>query len=183
MELTIFFWSEPIRIRGLDYTLTVATSWEGLCWCGLGIMEKEETELAHWVGRYFPNARLSRSREHNEEVLNQVKEYLEGERRSFNLRLHPAGTSFQKRVWSELTRIPYGTTATYQEIAVKAGSPKGSRAVGLANSKNPIAIVVPCHRVIGKDGSLTGYAGGLDLKRLLLEVEGAAAIADELKQR
>lgn len=172
MEHTIFFWSEPVRVRGTEYSLTVATSWEGLCWCSLGAAEREEAALAEWVKRNFPMACLSRSWEENGEVLRQVGEYFAGERTDFALSLHQAGTPFQRRVWDELIRIPYGTTANYQEIAERAGCPQGARAVGLANSKNPIAVVVPCHRVIGKDGSLTGYAGGLSLKQKLLEVEG-----------
>lgn len=173
MDREIFFWSEPVQVGDTEYSLTVATSWEGLCWCSLGQMEEEGAELAKWRQRYFPNAQAFRSQEKNLDALKQIKEYLQGERTNFTLPLHQTGTPFQRRVWSELTRIPYGKTATYQDIAERVGCPKGARAVGLANSKNPIAVVVPCHRVIGKDGSLTGYAGGLSLKQKLLEVEGS----------
>ncbi|MCC8169988.1 MAG: methylated-DNA--[protein]-cysteine S-methyltransferase, partial [Oscillospiraceae bacterium] len=83
----------------------------------------------------------------------------------------PHGTDFQRRVWSELLKIPYGETRSYGQIAASIGNPKASRAVGSANNKNPIAIVIPCHRVIGANGSLTGYAGGLDIKSFLLETE------------
>lgn len=102
----------------------------------------------------------------------QLEEYLAGERRTFALPLAPKGTPFQKRVWQALLEIPYGQTTSYGEIAKKAGSPKGARAVGMANNKNPIAIIIPCHRVIGKNGALVGYGGGLDKKQVLLKIEG-----------
>ena len=102
----------------------------------------------------------------------QLEEYLAGERQTFALPLSPKGTPFQKRVWQALLEIPYGQTTSYGEIAKKAGSPKGARAVGMANNKNPIAIIIPCHRVIGKNGALVGYGGGLDKKQVLLKIEG-----------
>ncbi|MDO5305693.1 MAG: methylated-DNA--[protein]-cysteine S-methyltransferase, partial [bacterium] len=89
----------------------------------------------------------------------------------FNLKLAPKGTPFQKKVWAELLKIPYGKTVSYQDIAVSIGNPDACRAVGMANNKNPIPIFIPCHRVIGKNGNLTGYAGGLDCKQALLEIE------------
>jgi methylated-DNA-[protein]-cysteine S-methyltransferase len=105
----------------------------------------------------------------------QLAEYLDGKRREFELPLDPHGTPFQKRVWNALRRIPYGKTKSYGEVARTAGSPRGARAVGMANHDNPIAIVVPCHRVIAADGSLGGYACGLDFKRKLLNIEAAGA--------
>ncbi len=105
----------------------------------------------------------------------QLRAYFSGELTQFDLPLSPAGTQFQRRVWAGLLAIPYGETVTYGELARRLGSPAASRAVGLANGKNPIAIVVPCHRVVGSDGSLTGYGGGLDRKRFLLALEGAAS--------
>ena len=104
----------------------------------------------------------------------QLREYFAGERATFDLPLNPDGNAFERRVWAELARIPYGDTASYAEIARRIGRPGAARAVGRANARNPIAIVVPCHRVIGSDGSLTGYAGGLDAKRALLALERAA---------
>ncbi|MEA5055254.1 MAG: methylated-DNA--[protein]-cysteine S-methyltransferase [Propionicimonas sp.] len=102
----------------------------------------------------------------------QLTEYFAGERTVFDLPLDPAGTDFQRRVWAELTRIGYGDTASYGEIAHRLGlTNAASRAVGAANGRNPIPIVVPCHRVIGADGTLTGYAGGIDRKRTLLDLE------------
>jgi methylated-DNA-[protein]-cysteine S-methyltransferase len=101
----------------------------------------------------------------------QLKEYFDGKRKVFDLPLAPRGTSFQKKVWKALQGIPYGQTRCYGEIAAKVGNPKASRAVGMANNRNPIAIIIPCHRVIGKDGSLTGYASGLKNKQALLDLE------------
>jgi methylated-DNA-[protein]-cysteine S-methyltransferase len=101
----------------------------------------------------------------------QLTAYFAGERRSFDLPLAPAGTTFQLAVWEALRQIPYGTTVSYGELARRLGSPAASRAVGLANGRNPIAIVVPCHRVIGADGSLTGFGGGMAAKRTLLDLE------------
>lgn len=107
------------------------------------------------------------------EVKNQLDEYFAGERKEFSLPLFLDGTEFQKKVWNALLNIPYGKTASYLDIARAAGNEKASRAVGMANNKNKIAIVIPCHRVIGSNGSLTGYAGGLDVKSKLLELEDA----------
>lgn len=103
----------------------------------------------------------------------QLKSYFAGELKEFSLPLAPTGTDFMKKVWAALCEIPYGKTASYGDIAVKIGSPKAARAVGLANNRNPIPIFIPCHRVIGADGSLTGYRGGLEIKRRLLELEKA----------
>jgi len=105
-------------------------------------------------------------------VASQLEAYFAGELTDFDLPLAPAGTPFQLRVWSALRTIPYGRTWSYAELARQVGS--ASRAVGLANGKNPIALIIPCHRVIGSDGSLTGYGGGLDRKRYLLELESKA---------
>ena len=107
------------------------------------------------------------------EAKQQLHEYFEGRRRCFTLPVAPAGTPFQRRVWEELQNIPWGATTTYREIARRIGQPTAVRAVGSANGRNPVAIVIPCHRVIGSDGSLTGYAGGIATKRRLLQHEGA----------
>lgn len=101
----------------------------------------------------------------------QLREYFAGTRKSFDLPLDFSGTPFQKRVWAELLKIPFGQTRTYGDIANAIGKPRAFRAVGAANGKNPISIVAPCHRVIGKDGSLTGFAGGLAAKECLLGIE------------
>ena len=106
-----------------------------------------------------------------EAAIAQLAEYFAGGRQDFDLPLAPEGTSFQRTVWQALTRIPYGETTSYSTLAQRIGKPQASRAVGLANGANPLPIVVPCHRVIGADGSLTGFGGGLDIKRKLLALE------------
>ncbi len=104
-------------------------------------------------------------------VAEQLQEYFEGQRKAFNLKLAPEGTEFQKKVWQALLEIPYGKTMSYLELSIKLGDVKAIRAVAAANGKNPLWIVIPCHRVIGSDGSLTGYAGGLHRKKWLLDHE------------
>jgi methylated-DNA-[protein]-cysteine S-methyltransferase len=120
-----------------------------------------EPNRADWVpdDRAFPDA------------VEQLKAYFAGERTDFDLELSLAGSEFQRRVWQALLTIPYGETRSYGEIAEQIGASGAARAVGLANGRNPIAVIVPCHRVIGASGSLTGYGGGLDRKRTLLEME------------
>ncbi len=103
----------------------------------------------------------------------ELEEYFGGKRRAFGLPLAPKGTGFQQRVWQALLAIPYGETRSYRQLAEMAGCPKGFRAVGMANHRNPISILIPCHRVIGADGSLTGYGGGIGRKQKLLQLEGA----------
>ena len=106
-----------------------------------------------------------------EDVRQQMQEYFAGTRRHFDLRLAPTGTAFQLSVLDALQRIPYGETRSYADIAESVGKPRAVRAVGAANGRNPLPIVIPCHRVVGSDGSLTGFGGGLDAKRFLLELE------------
>jgi O-6-methylguanine DNA methyltransferase len=107
-----------------------------------------------------------------ETVARQLREYFDRDRRRFDLEVEPKGSQFQRRVWEELLKIPYGSTASYGELAVRIGNPKAVRAVGRANATNPIAIVIPCHRIVGRDQSLTGYGGGLAIKQALLSHEG-----------
>jgi methylated-DNA-[protein]-cysteine S-methyltransferase len=112
-------------------------------------------------------------------AIRQLEEYFAGRRTVFDLPLAPAGTAFQQQVWAALREIPYGRTVSYGELADRIGRPTAARAVGLANGRNPIGIIVPCHRVIGSSGDLTGYGGGLDRKRHLLAFERRAAAAPE----
>ncbi|MHB8293410.1 MAG: methylated-DNA--[protein]-cysteine S-methyltransferase [Acidimicrobiales bacterium] len=107
------------------------------------------------------------------DVVEELEAYFAGERRTFDVALRLEGTSFQVQVWEALREIPYGEVRSYGEIARRIGRPGAARAVGLANGRNPVAVIVPCHRVIGADGSLTGYAGGLPAKRVLLDLERA----------
>jgi methylated-DNA-[protein]-cysteine S-methyltransferase len=110
------------------------------------------------------------------EARKQLDQYFAGERRNFSVPLAPHGTPFQQRVWQALVTIPYGETTSYSDIAVKIGHPKACRAVGMANRCNPIPIIIPCHRVIGKDGSLTGFGGGLAVKEQLLALERSTSL-------
>lgn len=105
------------------------------------------------------------------QAVSELDEYFRGSRQGFTLPLAPQGTPFQHSVWEALQKIPYGSTCSYGEIAAAIGNPKASRAVGMANNRNPLPIVIPCHRVIGADGRLVGYGGGLDIKRKLLALE------------
>lgn len=113
----------------------------------------------------------------------QLEEYFAGSRRSFELPLAPKGTPFQMRCWEALQKIPYGATATYADIARAAGSPKGFRAAGLACNRNPVSIIIPCHRVIGSNGSLVGFGGGLEVKAFLLRFEAAVTTRQASAQR
>jgi methylated-DNA-[protein]-cysteine S-methyltransferase len=124
-----------------------------------------------------PPAAWIEDREPFEVALGQLSEYFAGRRREFDLPLAQDGTAFQRAVWRVLTTIPYGATISYAELARRIGNARASRAVGLANGANPLPIIVPCHRVIGSDGSLTGFGGGLEMKRKLLALEGAACVA------
>jgi methylated-DNA-[protein]-cysteine S-methyltransferase len=108
------------------------------------------------------------------DTIKQLESYISGERREFDIVLNPSGTAFQKQVWDKLITIPYGEVRSYKEIAIMIGNEKASRAVGMANGKNPIPIIIPCHRVIGSNGGLTGYAFGLAIKEKLLDLEKIA---------
>jgi len=141
--------------------LRVAWSARGLVRIDTG-RQLDAPPPAHWV----------RDDESQDPALAQLRDYFAGERRAFDLRLDLGGTDFQRRVWAALADIPYGQTATYAQLAQRIGHPGSARAVGAAVGRNPVSIVLPCHRVIGSDGSLTGYAGGLPVKEKLLAIEG-----------
>jgi methylated-DNA-[protein]-cysteine S-methyltransferase len=130
-----------------------------------GLYMQDGERPARIGGDWFPAAAPFES------VTAQLDEYFAGQRAVFGLRLALRGSSFQRLVWQTLLRIPHGQTATYGEIARRVGRPADARAVGWANASNPVAVIVPCHRVVGADGTLTGYAGGLERKRLLLDLE------------
>jgi len=121
--------------------------------------------------------KISRDDKKVSEVFKQLKEYFNWERKEFDVSLEIYGTEFQKKVWDELIKIPYGETISYGELAIRMGDKNLMRAVAAANGANPIPIMIPCHRVIGADGSLTGYGGGLDVKQKLLELEGSRSIS------
>ncbi len=131
----------------------------------------------------FLDAQSSEEREYSDclythpvltQTVNELNEYFSGQRKQFTVPVHLEGTSFQSQVWRALQEIPYGEVVSYGEIAHRVGNPKASRAVGMANNRNRIPIIVPCHRVVGNKGDMTGYAGGIDIKQWLLQLEGYA---------
>ena len=138
----------------------------------IGIAENGKSITNLWFqGERIPAHAVEQETSLLAEADKQLLEYLSGERKKFTVPLAPAGTPFQKKVWESLLAIPYGQTKSYGEIAISIGSPRASRAVGMANNRNPISILIPCHRVIGADGGLVGYLGGLDIKEKLLDLE------------
>ena len=148
--------------------LLLAGNERGLACVGFQAGPRAMAPRSHWVRNAAPFA----------EAAAQLAAYFAGSLREFRLALRPAGTPFQLSVWQALRLIPYGETLSYGELARGLGHPQGARAVGLANGANPLPIIVPCHRVIGADGSLTGFGGGLPIKRALLALEGAACVSD-----
>ncbi|MFT8318787.1 MAG: methylated-DNA--[protein]-cysteine S-methyltransferase [Sporolactobacillus sp.] len=157
-------------------SLTLAMVDDQLCYLAFGSWPDVRDIFCRWAHRmHLPPAHV-----HDDaafiNVDRQLGEFLNGERAHFELSLLILGTDFQKKVWNELTRIPYGQTRSYKEIAESIGHSKAVRAVGNANNKNPLPLVLPCHRVIGTNGSLTGYGGGVELKRQLLDLEKRMAV-------
>nr|WP_314461946.1 methylated-DNA--[protein]-cysteine S-methyltransferase [uncultured Clostridium sp.] len=131
----------------------------------------DEGVLSVEFNREGPKEGQQKTTELAKKTVLQLKEYLSGERKEFDLPLKPQGTEFQKKVWEALLTIPYGQTRSYKEIAAQIGNEKACRAVGMANNRNPISIIIPCHRVVGADKSLVGYGGGLNIKVKLLNLE------------
>lgn len=162
-----------LRVDSPIGLLTLAADDDGLC-----RIEFPPPRASMLAGPHLvESARASRSRV-LQDARDQLAEYFAGTRRTFDLPLAPHGTAFQRAVWTMLARIPYGETWSYGEVARSIEKPEAVRAVGAANGRNPIPIVLPCHRVIGADGSLTGFGGGLPTKQFLLELEGALPRGD-----
>lgn len=151
--------------------LTIVKGEQELYKIEFGRIAQTLPSLQNWMKKVFPERACAQDNEQIAPVAAQLREYFRGDRFQFSLPLVFQGTTFQKQVWQALRQIPYGETRTYKDIAEAIGSPKAIRAVGNANNKNPLSIVVPCHRVIGANGSLTGYGGGLDKKQYLLQFE------------
>jgi len=149
----------------------IASTGKGVCKITLPRESKED--FFGWLEAHFGSQNVIEDRDKNEGVLAELESYLAGELRDFQSPLDLRGTEFQIKVWREVRAIPYGTTCSYRDIAERIGHPRAYRAVGAANRANPIPIIVPCHRVIGRDGSLRGYGGGLAMKERLLRLEGA----------
>lgn len=147
----------------------------------IGIAEKDGAITNVFFGRTVtPGEYLTEETPLLKEAANQLKEYLTGKRTAFDLPLHPEGTPFARSCWNALLTIPYGETRTYGEQAALTGNPKAARAVGRANGLNPISIFIPCHRIIGANGSLTGFAGGLEMKKRLLDLEKETVRNEEM---
>ena len=137
----------------------------------IGEKKLERIEFQTSKNRVTPGKDWTEDADAFKDAVDQLNAYFKGERSRFDVEMDLKGTEFQKRVWLKLVQIPYGTTISYGELAKRIGNPKASRAVGMANGKNPIPIIIPCHRVIGKNGTLTRFGGGLDIKQTLLDLE------------
>jgi methylated-DNA-[protein]-cysteine S-methyltransferase len=147
--------------------LIIASSDKGL----LHINFNDEGDFTAVMRRLVPDAEMEFDTDKNDEIVKQLQQYFAGHRTSFDIPFYLIGTEFQKKVWRALCEIPFGQTASYKEIARRIKNPNAMRAVGQANNKNPIPIVIPCHRIIGANGSLVGYGGGLEKKQKLLSLE------------
>lgn len=152
--------------------LTIATTEKGVCWINFGTIDDNLFILKRWVKRWVNSDQIIKAEDQLDIVKKQLTEYFSKERHEFDLEIDLYGTSFQKIVWTSLLDIPYGEIRAYKDIAIKINAPKAVRAIGGANHNNPVAIIVPCHRVIGSNGNLVGYGGGLNIKQYLLELEG-----------
>jgi len=149
----------------------IASSEKGVC--KISLTHASADEFRTWIKRHFPEHEIVDSRQQNKEAIEQIRLYLARKLRKFDLEIDMIGTEFQKKVWRETMKIPYGETVTYSMLARRIHRPNSQRAVGNALGANPLPIIVPCHRVIASDGSLGGYTGGIKIKEFLLGLEGA----------
>ena len=156
---------------GLIY---VASTDRGVC--KISVPRQSRKDFFRWLDENFDDSEVVDNKSRNKEVIDQLTRYFNGKLAKFTCSTDLMGTPFQVRVWKELTKIPYGTTITYKQLAKRLGTSKGFQAVGRANAMNPLPIIVPCHRVLGTDGSLVGYASGIKTKEFLLKLEGALMI-------
>lgn len=160
------YWS---LLKHKDWNLYLASTSKGLCF--VGSQNKPFEELVEWAEKRFPGIPLQKDTERLADYVEEMIEYLEGKRQNFNLPCDFTGSDFQLAVWGALCEIPFGQTRSYSDIANLINKPAAVRAVGTAIGANPVLITVPCHRVVGKNGALTGYRGGLEMKTKLLELE------------
>lgn len=156
---------------GLIY---VASTDKGVC--KISVPRQTRRDFFHWLNDHFDDHDVVDNKSRNKEVIEQLNRYFNGKLARFTCPVDLIGTPFQVRVWKELSKIPYGTTITYKQLAKRIGTSKGFQAVGRANASNPLPIIVPCHRVLGTDGSLVGYSSGIKTKEFLLKLEGALMI-------
>lgn len=168
------YWS---LLKNKDWNFYLASTSKGLVF--VGSQNKPFEELSEWAKKRFPGSPLVEDDEKLEPYAVEITQYLEGKRKTFTVPFDYAGTQFQLAVWNALCEIPYGQTKSYSDIANDINKPAAARAVGAAIGANPVLITVPCHRVIGKNGSLTGYRGGLEMKTRLLDLEKQASSSNE----
>lgn len=152
-----------------EWNIYLAATDKGLCY--VGSQNAPIDEIENWLKKYRPNFLLKEDKKRLSNYVEQFTEYFSGNRKSFDIPIDLQGTEFQMKVWNALQNIPFGEICSYSDIAEKINKPASVRAVGAAIGANPVMIVVPCHRVLGKDGKLTGFRGGLDMKKKLLELE------------
>ncbi|RSL34331.1 methylated-DNA--[protein]-cysteine S-methyltransferase [Salibacterium salarium] len=153
--------------------ITIAASNKGVCALYFGESEEIINGMKPWIQKYKIGDAFQEDTNILEVAKKQLHEYFDGDRTEFDMPLDLYGTSFQRSTWKALQQIPYGETRSYKQIAEEIGSPRAVRAIGSANNKNPISIIVPCHRVIGSNGTMVGYGSGIDKKEYLLRLEGA----------
>ncbi|WP_145037927.1 methylated-DNA--[protein]-cysteine S-methyltransferase [Paenibacillus sp. Y412MC10] len=168
------------RLRHDDWNIYIAATPQGLCY--IGSPDKPFKELEEWVNAKFPGCELFQNDKGMQPYAAELADYLQGKRERFEFAMDYKGTDFQMAVWDALCQIPYGQTFTYSDIAHQIGKPAAVRAVGAAIGANPLLITVPCHRVIGKSGALTGYRGGLGMKTRLLQLERMNVSLRETKE-
>jgi methylated-DNA-[protein]-cysteine S-methyltransferase len=149
----------------------VASTERGVC--KISVPREARKDFFDWLKEHFPIDAISDNYSNNREVISQLSRYFDGKLAKFTVPVDLMGTPFQVRVWKELAKIPYGTTMTYKSLAKRASAPKSIQAIGRANGANPLPIIIPCHRVVGSDGSLVGYSCGIKTKEFLLRLEGA----------
>lgn len=166
VERTTIYWS---TCHVNKWRLTIAKTDEGVCY--IGSPNQPFTEVETWLNKKLPNYILIESAESLNEEVTQLTDYINGKQQHFTIKTNPIGTEFQRTVWHALQTIPYGETRTYSEIAAQINRPKSVRAVGTAIGANPLLIIIPCHRIIAKDGSLAGFRAGLNVKQTLLQLE------------
>ncbi len=155
-------------------TIYVASTAKGVC--KITIPGNTKRDFMQWLSQTFPNDDIIESLSRNRKIISEISRYLDQRLVKFHSRLDPIGTDFEKRIWKELIKIRYGQTITYRDLAKRVDMPKAYQAVGRANGDNPLPIVIPCHRVIGSDHGLRGYAAGVKTKEFLLRLEGALLI-------
>ncbi|MBW4085113.1 methylated-DNA--[protein]-cysteine S-methyltransferase [Paenibacillus sp. S150] len=158
--------------------LTLCATEQGLCLVKFGSFVKNAGDIGQWLKEQMGLAKLYKDSAKLSGAVQQLEAYFSGELREFSLPLDMRGTVFQRQVWEALCTVPYGEAASYKDIAVLIGNPKAVRAVGGANNRNPVPVIVPCHRIIGAGGALVGYAGGLGIKSTLLQLEAEHGLPD-----